>query len=256
MKFSGGILLDGVPCRSTQVVLAGQVLTLTARDRLMPPPKQASTLPEAVYEDEHYLIVDKPAPLASIDSSRSDETLQGRVYLYLGKPDSFVYRPVNRLDKGTSGLMLIAKSGHAQHLAQRLLHMDGLERTYLAIVDGSPPESSGVIRLPIGRADGVRRMVEPNGRPCVTHYEVIMTHASLSLIRLRLETGRTHQIRVHMQALGCPILGDYLYGRSDPRLPGRFALHSCVLQFKHPFTGASVVRESPLPVTLQSLLRA
>ena len=97
-------------------------------------------------------------------------------------------------------------------------------------------------------------MVSPDGKPAVTHYRLEAQGAGLSLLRLRLETGRTHQIRVHLAALGCPILGDYLYGAADPALPGRFALHACLLSFRHPLTGRIVACESPLPAPLAARL--
>lgn len=256
MKFSQGILLDGQPCRSTQKVREGQVLTLTPRDKHLPPPVPSDERPVVVYEDGHYLVVDKPAPLASLDSRRGGETLQGRVHRYLGFPNDFVYRPVNRLDKGTSGLMLVAKSAHAQHLAQRILHTSHFERAYLAVVQGCPADRQGTITLPIGHEDGVRRVIDPSGKPSVTHYTVVRTDDTCSLLALCLGTGRTHQIRVHLQAIGCPIIGDSLYGRSDPRLPGRFALHACRLALEHPFTGVLLTLESPLPPALQGLLDA
>ena len=164
---------------------------------------------------------------------------------------------MNRLDKGTSGLMAVARNAHAQQLLQKQLHTDAFLREYLAVCDGRPERDAGVINLPIGKADeGTRRTILPGGLPSRTHYRVMEEgKAGRFLLRLRLETGRTHQIRVHLAALGCPVAGDYLYGRADGALPGRFALHSCFMQLRHPITGQEIALESPLPEDLAALLR-
>ena len=254
LKFSGGLKLDGAPVRTDVYPAAGQVITArweeTGGAALAPCPADFSI----VYEDEYYYVLDKPAPLPTLASPhQTGGALENGLYAYLGCPAGFVFRPVNRLDKGTSGLMAAAKDGHAQQRLQRLLHTDAFIREYLALCLGAPPDGQGVIDLPIGRESGVKRAVRPDGQRAVTHYRVEQTRGALSLLRLRLDTGRTHQIRVHLSALGCPILGDYLYGQPDPRLPGRFALHACRLAFRHPFTGDPVEVESPLPEELMNL---
>lgn len=254
LKFSGGILLDGRPAHTGVSVHAGQTVSVVledARSALVPWP-----LPlRAAYRDDDLLIVDKPAPLPAIHSARRDEkTLENAVYAYLGCPERFCYRPVSRLDKGTSGLMPIALNAHMHDRMQRLLHTPAYAREYLAVVEGAPPMPEGVCDAPIGHAAGVRRCVSPDGKPAVTHYRLLRQGGGRSLLRLRLETGRTHQIRVHMLSLGCPVAGDYLYGAPLPLLPGRFALHSAYLSFRHPLTGESLMLESPLPRELAALL--
>ena len=202
-------------------------------------------------------MIDKPAPLPSSSSQKKEgPTLENALYAYAGSPEGFVYRPVNRLDKGTSGLMLAARTAHAQHLLQRLLHGSEFIREYLAVVEGAPPRDRGVIDLPIGKADGatIRREVRADGKPARTYYRVLETRGDRSLLRLRLETGRTHQIRVHLSALGCPVAGDFLYGTELDDLPGRFALHSALVRLRHPVTGEWIERESPLPSALSALL--
>ena len=202
-------------------------------------------------------MIDKPAPLPTASSSRQDGvTLENAVFARQGCPEDFVYRPVNRLDKGTSGLMLAAMNAHAQHLLQKQLHGEDFIREYLAVVEGAPPAVEGVIDLPIGKADGatVRREVRPDGKEARTFYRVIEKGPRRSVVRLRLDTGRTHQIRVHMQALGCPVAGDFLYGTELASLPGRFALHSAYLRVRHPITGEWIERESPLPEELKALM--
>ena len=256
-KFEGSVTLDGESVMADRPVRAGQTLCLFV-------PEPANTQPEdmllpltVAYEDENLLMVDKPAPLPSASSCRQQApTLENAVYHYLGCPEGFVYRPVNRLDKGTSGLMLAAKNAHAQHLLQQLLHTDAFVREYLAVVEGRPPEAEGVVDLPIGKVDeaSVHRQVRPDGKPARTFYRMVATGNGRSLLLLRLDTGRTHQIRVHMQALGCPIAGDFLYGTELDCLPQRFALHSAYVKLRHPVTQKWLERESPLPEALARLL--
>ena len=137
-----------------------------------------------------------------------------------------------------------------------MLHTGQYVREYLAVTEGAPQADAGVIDRPIGHAEGVRRCVDPAGRRAVTHYAVLERAANgRALLRLRLETGRTHQIRVHLQSLGCPIAGDYLYGESLPQLAGRFALHAARMQLTHPMTGETLTFESPLPEALAALLK-
>lgn len=249
-KFHGQVLLDGLPALANARVKAGQTLCLLVpeKENEAPPP---SDLPlTVVYEDEHLLLADKPAPLPSASSPRKElPTLENMVYAYLGCPENFVYRPVNRLDKGTSGLMAVAKTAYAQHLMQQLLHTERFQREYLAVTEGRPPREEGLIDLPIRKAEGatVRRETGEGGKEARTWYRVLREENGRSLIWLRLDTGRTHQIRVHLSALGCPVVGDFLYGAETPELPGRFALHSYRCRFLHPVTGAWVERESPFP---------
>ena len=129
-------------------------------------------------------------------------------------------------------------------------------REYLAVTQGEPPAEEGLIDLPIAKAEGatVRRCVSPAGKPAVTHYRVLRRGGGRALVLLRLETGRTHQIRVHLAALGCPVAGDFLYGEELTALPGRFALHSHRLLLRHPLTGEEMTLCSPLPPALAALM--
>lgn len=256
-KFHGSVLLDGERAMADAHVRQGQELRVIIPEKENTRPEAAAIPLRVPYEDDHYWIIDKPAPLPTASSSRqSGPTLENALFALCGCPEPFVYRPVNRLDKGTSGLMLAAKTAHAQHLAQQMLHTDAFVREYLAVVDGFLPSEQGVIELPIGKAEGatVRREVRADGKEARTFYTVVQKGEYRSLVRLRLDTGRTHQIRVHMAAMGCPVAGDFLYGTELDALPGRFALHSARLQIRHPVTGAWVECESPLPASFQALL--
>ena len=255
-KAAGLMLLDGVSVHADVRVKSGQRVSITIYDDAPTFTVQKQDAPvNVVYEDDDLFVIDKSAPLATQSSPKQpDNTLENRLmYLY---GDGFVFRPVNRLDKGTSGLMAAAKHAHAQLSLSKQLHTPDFVREYLAVCDGVPPESRGTIDLPIGKADGatVKRVVRADGKPSVTHYRVLEAKNGRSLVRLRLETGRTHQIRVHMQALGCPVTGDFLYGTETEALPGRFALHSAYMSFLHPLNGKRLEFESPLPEELKKLM--
>ena len=251
-KWNGRILVN------SETGYMGTVLRAGDRIEIIPPVREPYYVPapyriplKIPYEDEFLLIVDKPAPLASQSSAgRPENSLENAVYSYLGCPEGFIYRPVNRLDKGTSGLMVIARDGHTQHLAQRMLHTDAFVREYLALTEGIPNPREGIIDLPIAKAESasIRREVRPDGKPARTCYRVIRESGSRALVRLRLETGRTHQIRVHLAAIGCPVCGDFLYGTELPEeFPRRFALHSAWLKMLHPRTGKPIELSSEPP---------
>ncbi|MBE5767491.1 MAG: RluA family pseudouridine synthase [Clostridiales bacterium] len=252
VKFSGGLLLDGERVFATAVVRAGQTVELILPGDAADTDAAGSV--NIVYEDDDIFIVNKQAPLPCQSSERQPgDTLEARM-----KPlmPGAVFRPVNRLDKGTSGLMLVARHAHAQDVMQRRLHTEDFVREYRAIVIGAPEEDCGIIDAPIRKADGatIRREVAPDGKPSRTHYQV-EKRGELSIVRLRLETGRTHQIRVHMAHMGCPVFGDFLYGAEDERLPGRFALHSAYISFFHPETGERMEFSAPLPEELLRLVQ-
>ena len=256
LKQRGAVLLDGEPVHANATVRAGQRVSVLLDDDA-PAPAPAVNRPVCVvWEDDDLLIVDKEAPLSCMCGlDKPADSLESRLsWRYRG--EAYVFRPVNRLDKGTSGLMAVAKHAHAQQLMQRQLHTDAYVREYLALVEGDVSPAAGVIDAPIGKADGatVRREVRPDGKRAVTRYETVSSGGGYTLLRVRLETGRTHQIRVHLASRGWPIAGDFLYGREDSRLPGRFALHSHFLALTHPITGERLTFESGMPEVFSRLL--
>ncbi|MDO5436516.1 MAG: RluA family pseudouridine synthase [Clostridia bacterium] len=257
-KWDDRVLLNGIPVPVSARTSAGDTVSFLEAEKEAVYPVRPYPLPLTVpYLDEYLMVVDKPAPLASQSSAgHPDDSLENAVFSYFGCPDHFIYRPVNRLDKGTSGLMVIARTAHAQQLLQRMLHTDRFRRGYLAVTEGIPEPRSGVIDLPIAKVPeaSVKRFISPDGKPSVTHYTVLQENGSRALVSLRLETGRTHQIRVHMSASGCPVCGDFLYGTELPELPGRFALHSSSLSLIHPVTGEELTLSSELPAELSALL--
>lgn len=205
---------------------------------------------EIVYEDEDLMIINKPSDTPVHPSVNNyDNTLaNGLAWHFAQKNETFVYRCINRLDRDTSGLLIIARHALSAALLSSMVGRRQICREYLAIADGNVPDN-GLIDAPIAReADSaITRCVDfERGDRAVTHYRCLSRRDGCSLVRLRLETGRTHQIRVHMKYLGYPLLGDYLYN-PDYRLIRRQALHSARLSFKHPVSGINMDFEAPLP---------
>ena len=258
LKRRNGLLVNGAPVHANHILRPGDEVTVLLADA----PADKTVVPEEgpvciVYKDEDLILLDKPAPLACQCSPKQPGgTLENRLaHVYRDRP-GFVFRPLNRLDRGTSGLMAAALNAHAAQRLQRQLHTDAFIREYLAVVEGRMA-GEGVIDAPIQKEDAatVRRVVDwERGKPAVTHYRVERSGDRYSLVRLRLQTGRTHQIRVHLACLGHPVAGDFLYGAEDPRLPGRFALHSTYIRLVHPVSGEAIERVSPLPAALMALL--
>ncbi len=271
LKVLGAIRVGGEIARADRIVREGDVISLhlpsvesssvapddTLNRALTDDPNDALPASFIRYIDEDMIVVSKGAPLATLPSAYiRTGTLREQLAAMLGADvDSFRYHPVNRLDKGTSGLLLVARHAHAQRLLSHQLHTGSFAREYLAVTEGIPDALQGTIDAPIARLGaGARRGIRDDGRRAVTHYRVEETSGQRALIRLRLETGRTHQIRVHLASIGCPIAGDYLYGRELPCLGGRFALHSASLTCIQPITGARVQLSEPMPDSLLSLL--
>ena len=213
---------------------------------------------DIVYEDADLVVLNKaPGVLVHPGHGHFDDTLGNfLLYHYRQSGEESGFHPVHRLDKGTSGLLVIAKHPHAQERLKNQLHTGGFRRVYLAVCDGAPPAPSGTVDAPIGRAEGslARRAVCPDGQPARTRYRVLQTFGPRSLVELELETGRTHQIRVHMAHLGCPLTGDFLYGAENRALIARPALHSAQLELAHPITGEGLRFTAPLPADLAALI--
>ena len=241
-KWSGGIRVNGEPAHTDRRVAAGEEVSIDwAAETPAYTPRPFDLPVSVLWEDEHLMVVNKPAGLAS-QSSRNhpEDSLENALYTRAGCPEGYIFRPVNRLDRGTGGLMVVAKTAHAQHLLQASLHTSAFRRGYLALTDGIPPEREGTLAFPIGKAPGatVKRQVSPEGKPSVTGYRVLRETEGGALVLLALETGRTHQIRVHLSHIGCPVRGDFLYGTERPEeFPGCFALQSAALLLRHPLTG-------------------
>ncbi|MBQ7037943.1 MAG: RluA family pseudouridine synthase [Clostridia bacterium] len=245
-----GITVNGQLRRSIDRIRTGEELVLRLPEDAIR--VEESDLPlNVVYEDDSLLVVDKPPYLAVHPSAfKPEPTLANVVVGYYAKHgQSHAFRPTNRLDRNTSGLLLTAKNAH---VAYALAHK--VDKTYLAIVLGKL-EGEGVIDQPIRIKDGctITREVGEGGKESRTHYKALATDGEITLVRLWLETGRTHQIRVHMSWLGFPLVGDTMYGTDESILP-RHALHCAEMAFTHPLTGERVKLYSPLPPDMKECL--
>ena len=251
------ILLNGSPAHVNAVVHTGDVVTVALSERRSAQTPSPCDLPlDIVYEDDDLLVINKPAGVAMHPrrAEPGSPDIASALAAYLG--DGSAAHFVSRLDKGTSGLFLAAKTGYVHDRLRVALHTDGLRREYRAIAVGRVTPARGGIDLPIGRAEGsvVKREVRADGLPSRTEYEVLAQNDALSFLRLVPHTGRTHQLRVHMAALGYPLAGDWLYGTEDRALICRPALHSYELWFTQPITDKELHFTAPLPEDMRRLL--
>ncbi len=210
------------------------------------------------YEDEHLLVIDKGAGVVVHPARGHREgTLSQLLAPTVGGGDPERAGIVHRLDRDTSGLLVVSRTEEAHRLLQLMLGKRLIEREYLALVEGRPPARTGTIDAPIGRDPRVRTRMTVGGahaRAARTHFTLERSFTAASLLRLRLESGRTHQIRVHLQAIGHPVYGDPEYGKAGLLGLERQFLHSTRLAFAHPFTGEPIDIRSPLPEDLASAL--
>jgi 23S rRNA pseudouridine1911/1915/1917 synthase len=259
IKFKGGaFLINGAPQKVTYVLKEGEHLEVH-----FPPEIKSETLtPEEmpldiVFEDAYALVINKEAGIPTIPSYQHFKgTLANGVVDYLlKKGEEGASHPVTRLDRETSGLVLMAKHGHVHDLFSRLQKERLIHRRYLAVVHGEILDQFGTIDAPIGRKEGsiIERCVSEEGKPAITHYEVLSKMKNSTLVGIQLETGRTHQIRVHFSSIGHPLVGDDLYG-GDQKEMTRQALHARHLYFPHPLIGETVFCTAPFPQDLQSLI--
>jgi 23S rRNA pseudouridine1911/1915/1917 synthase len=254
------VRVDGRPRPKRHVVRAGERIVIEEEDSPEPAVAHAGDVPFSVaYEDEHLLIVDKPAGVVvhPARGHRSGTLAQGLAGRTAGGEETWRAGIVHRLDRDTSGLLVVARSDRVHRALKALLSARRLHREYLALVDGHPPARTGTIDAPIGRhrRDRLRMSIDTDEpRVARTHYEIERLLPSSSLLRVVLETGRTHQIRVHMAAIGHPICGDPQYGSSRFGLTRQF-LHAARLTFEHPITGETVDARSPLPADLQVAMK-
>lgn len=260
---TGQVLVDGKPARKSARLAGGETVEVT-----LPDPEPADALPQdipldVVYEDDDVIVVNKPSGLVVHPApGHPDGTLVNALLHHCGGSLSGVggeLRPgiVHRIDRDTSGLIIAAKNDAAHQALAAQLADHTLARTYEAVVVGALREDGGTVDAPIGRcpSDRKKMAVVPNGKRAVTHWEVLERFPGYTYVRCRLETGRTHQIRVHMAHLGHPIYGDTVYGGKKP-VPGLTGqcLHAVGLRFVHPRTGETVELSCPLSGEFQALL--
>lgn len=279
-KSAGGLLVDGLPARTSLLLQGTEIITLAVAEegRVAPEPMPLTY----AYEDLHLLVVEKPAGIVihPVRDYKTGTLAAGVAHHLMEQGESAVARPIQRLDRETSGLVLFAKNpAVAGRLSEELVRHK-MDRHYIAFVQGRVAADEGSVTVPLRRVWGhpvarevalgprteeqeaqlaeaaaagrvLREEWKATGQRAVTHFTVLQRWERVSMVALRLQTGRTHQIRVHMVHLGHPLLGDKLYGSGGA--PGRQALHAASLAFTHPVTGAVVRLESPLPADLVAL---
>jgi 23S rRNA pseudouridine1911/1915/1917 synthase len=257
---AGAVLVDGAAVPKRHRVAAGELVVVDdAADQL--PDGDPSEVADyrVAFEDEHLLVVDKPAGVV-VHPARGHwhgtlaQALEGRA---AGGPDAFRAGIVHRLDRDTSGLLVVAKSDAVHSALKELLQRREITREYLALVEGRPPARSGTIDAPIGRDRRLRTrhsIDTDEAREAVTHFTIERALPQSTLLRVRLETGRTHQIRVHLREIGHPVCGDPEYGTAGLYGLERQFLHAEHLAFTHPVTGEAVDVRSPLPGDLSVAL--
>mgnify|MGYP000089043527 CR=1 FL=1 len=258
----GAVTSGGRPLKKSEKTAPGQVIQV-----VLPEPEPVDVLPQnipldVVYEDSDVIVVNKPVGMVVHPApGHPDGTLVNALLYHCGNTLSGIngeLRPgiVHRIDRDTSGLIIAAKNDKAHLALAEQLQDHSLARVYEAVAVGSFREDAGTVDAPIGRhpVDRKKMAVEPrNGRPAVTHWRVLARYPGHTHVECRLETGRTHQIRVHMAYIGHPLLGDTLYNKTPGTFP-RQALHSASLSFVHPITGEPLNFHAPLPEDMQNLL--
>ena len=257
LKLQHKIRVNGQITKTNYQLQAGDLVTVDiALDEMNPIEPEDIPL-DIVYEDCDFLVINKPPQLAvhPVKAIPSGTLANAVTHYWAEQGKSILFRPINRLDKNTSGLILIGKSQYAHQAAFRQQKQGLIKRNYLAIANGVMPEDSGSICLPIAHMDPrySARSVDPSGKPAITHFHVLQRYEDCTLLSLSLETGRTHQIRVHLSQLGFPICGDIQYGHASPFID-RQALHAASLSFQSARTGEYIHLKTPLPADMTALL--
>ncbi len=256
---SGAVTVDGLRRAKSYLLVEGQTMAVS-----LPEEAPLDLVPEALpvsvlFEDEWLLVVDKPAGMAVHPSKGHSSGTLVHALLGHGLAGGEEFRPgvVHRLDKDTTGLLVVAKSPEVHRRLVGMMRRRAVDRRYLALVHGGFAGNSGTIEASVGRDPARRKSMAVGGagaREARTHFRVLERLGDFTLVEARLETGRTHQIRVHFLAIGHPVVGDPTYGRRDALSLGRQFLHSFYLSFEHPMTGAEVRVEAPLPADLDAAL--
>ena len=252
------VLLNNIPIDTRTIPNNGDIIKVDLNyeeenDNIVPTKMELNIL----YEDDGLLILNKPAGIAVHPSIlHFDNSLSNGVKFYFDKLGlKKKIRIVNRLDRNTSGIVILAKNEYIQECLIKQMKTNEFKKEYLAIAKGILESKSGTLNFPIARKEGsiIERTVSSDGDSAITHYDVVKEFNNLSLVHIVLETGRTHQIRVHFSHIGHPILGDTLYG-SPSELINRQALHSYKLTFIHPVTKKELILESSLPNDIKNII--
>jgi 23S rRNA pseudouridine1911/1915/1917 synthase len=260
---AGRVLVDGLPVRKNHRVGGGERVVVDETPEEVPAPAAGAPVAAfaTAFEDEHLIVVDKPAgvvvhPARGHREGTLAQALFGRA---AGGEQAWRAGIVHRLDRNTSGLLVVAKDDAVHRALKAALSAREITREYLTLVEGRPPARSGTIEAPIGRDRRQRMLMSTDtdantAKDAITHFAIERALPQATLLRVRLQTGRTHQIRVHMRAIGHPVCGDREYGRADVYGLRRQFLHAARLAFTHPVSGEAVDVSSPLPDDLQAAL--
>ena len=254
------ILVNGVHYYMRQELSTGDHLQVRICETQNPEKIPPTKLPlDIIYEDEDLLVLNKPAgmPIHPSLNNYTNSMANALAYYFQSQGKPFIFRCCNRLDRDTSGLTIVSKHLVSGSILSDMTKYREVHREYLAIARGSVTPSEGTIQAPLGRKEGtiIERTVDwEHGEDAVTHYKVVKEANGHSLVSLRLETGRTHQIRIHMKYLGYPLIGDYLYN-PDMEYMTRQALHSHHMEFTHPVTGEHMSFTAPLPEDMARVMQ-
>jgi 23S rRNA pseudouridine1911/1915/1917 synthase len=256
LELEGLIKLDGRKIKLNKSLYKEDIITVDFLDEEDEYAKVKMNL-DISHEDDDLLIINKK-PFIVVHPTRrhQDDTIANGVsYYFFENHINRKVRFVNRLDMNTTGVLIIAKNPYAHNLISQEMRKNKVKKIYLAVLDGILSVKEDTINQNIGRiGDNIKREVHESGKSCITHYKVLQENNGLSLVEVSLETGRTHQIRVHFDFLGTPVLGDNLYGKSSS-LINRQALHCQTIELIHPRTGELIRLEADLPEDMKSLLK-
>lgn len=252
------IEVNGIPVKMNYMLKAGDKIEidLSREESQNIDPEEIDI--SVIYEDEDVIVVNKPSGMVvhPTKSYQNGTLANALLYYFKEKGENCIVRLVNRLDRDTSGLVLIAKNQFAHMSLARDMELDSFKKEYIAVVMGNLSEKTGVIDMPIYRTggDSINRVIDERGQRSITHYKVEKSLINADVLKLRLETGRTHQIRVHLSSIGHPIYGDTLYG-GDDLIIKRQALHASSLSFPHPRDGRLIELEIDIPEDIKNLIK-
>ncbi len=258
LKLNGRLKINDKICRSIDTLSVNDILTADVSEDETSPNIVSTKLDlDIVYEDDYIIIINKPRNLCVHPSIRNfDNTLaNGIMHYFRENGKNYCFHAVNRIDKDTSGLCVIAKNRFAHGVLSEQIKSKKFSRKYMAVIEGIPQNKSGVIDKPIRRENEsiIKRAVAPDGQSAITHYTVLKTDGKNSLVDISLETGRTHQIRVHFSDMGHPLVGDWLYGTEDKEHYQGHLLHAYYARFYHPAAKELMEFSIPLPADMKIL---
>ena len=255
LKFEGSITVDGKAVTVRHILKEGETLCLEFPDEISENIKPVLIPLDIIYEDDYILAVNKPPDMATHPSFHNrDNTLANAVMAYYS--GNFTFRVVTRLDKYTSGVVIIAKSAQSAAKLSGIMKNGGFLKTYKAIICGVPENEEGTINEPVARCEEsiIKRKISPQGKPAITYYKVEEKKEDKCMVRVDIKTGRTHQIRLHMAHIGHPVWGDFLYGEEIDGV--RCCLHCESVEFINPFTNENLKLYAPVSKDMKSVFDA